>query len=584
MALDGALLRHLRIELEEKLLGARVDKIYQPSREELILALRTREASFRLLVSARANSARIHLTEIPLENPKEPPMFCMLLRKRLTGARLTALRQPGLERVLHLDFESIDELGDRVILTLSAEIMGKYSNIILTGQDGRIIDAIKRVDSEMSSQRLVLPGLSYQPPPAQNKLDVLETSPAKLSAALKTLPGDMELSKALLTLIFGVSPIVCRELAFSVGRGAPLTAKTLTEEQSFRVGFFYGKLRETVENITGTPHFAVDAQKKPLDFTFTDIHQYGSSAIIYKGDSFSKMLDDFYRERDQHERMRVKEQDLLRNLSTISERLSRKITAQRGELLQSAKRGELKVCGDLLSANMYSIEKGLTSVKLPNFYEEGEPLKEIRLNPALSASQNAQKYYKDYRKAKTAETVLSQQIELAQKEMEYLESVLDSLSRAESDRDLEEIREELREQGYLKTPRDKRQKAVSLGEPREYKVSDGFTVLVGKNNRQNDRLTFKIANKNDIWLHTKNIPGAHTLLLTGGRSPTEGAIADAAKLAAFHSKARNSSQVAVDYTQVRNVSKPQGAKPGMVIYVKYKTVFVTPDRELGEEK
>lgn len=584
MALDGALLRHLRIELEEKLLGARVDKIYQPSREELILALRTREASFRLLVSARANSARIHLTEIPLENPKEPPMFCMLLRKRLTGARLTALRQPGLERVLHLDFESIDELGDRVILTLSAEIMGKYSNIILTGQDGRIIDAIKRVDSEMSSQRLVLPGLSYQPPPAQNKLDVLETSPAKLSAALKTLPGDMELSKALLSLLFGVSPIVCRELAFSAGRGAPLTAKTLTEEQSFRVGFFYGKLRETVENITGTPHFAVDAQKKPLDFTFTDIHQYGSSAIIYKGDSFSKMLDDFYRERDQRERMRVKEQDLLRNLSTISERLSRKITAQRGELLQSAKRGELKVCGDLLSANMYSIEKGLTSVKLPNFYEEGEPLKEIRLNPALSASQNAQKYYKDYRKAKTAETVLSQQIELAQKEMEYLESVLDSLSRAESDRDLEEIREELREQGYLKTPRDKRQKAVSLGEPREYKVSDGFTVLVGKNNRQNDRLTFKIANKNDIWLHTKNIPGAHTLLLTGGRSPTEGAIADAAKLAAFHSKARNSSQVAVDYTQVRNVSKPQGAKPGMVIYVKYKTVFVTPDRELGEEK
>lgn len=579
MALDGAFLRHIKGELEAKLLDARVDKIHQPSREELLFAFRSREGAHRLLLSARANSARVHLTQIPLENPKQPPMLCMLLRKRLTGARLIAIRQPGLERLLHFDFDALDELGDHVTLTLTAEVMGKYSNIILTGPDGKIIEALRRVDGEMSSQRLVLPGMAYRLPPAQNKLDIFDTAPHQLIEALQALPGDMELSKGILAVLQGVSPIVCRELAHSAGRGAELTAKTLTEEQAFRVGYFYSRLKETVEATSGRPYYAVNMQKKPLDFTFFDIHQYGSSVVIHTADSFSELLDGFYRKRDQQERMRVREQDLLRMLSNHSERLARKINAQKAELETSARRDELRVCGDLLSANLYAIPKGAASVELPNFYDEAQRPLRIRLDPALTASQNAQKYYKEYRKAKTAEEKLKEQLAIAARDLEYLDSVLEALTRAQTEQDLLEIREELREQGYIRTPRDKRQKPPAVSAPMRFTTADDFTVLVGRNNRQNDRLTLKTAGKNDLWFHTKNIPGAHAVLLTEGREPTPAAMEEAARLAAAHSRAKDSAQVPVDYTQIRNVSKPQGAKPGMVIYVNYKTLFIDPTGE-----
>ncbi len=576
MALDGAFLRHIKQELEGSLLGARVDKIHQPNREELVVAFRTREAAYRVLFSARANSARVHFTTIPLENPKQPPMLCMLLRKKLLGAKLVAIRQPELERLLHFDFDAINELGDHVTLTLTMEVMGRYSNIIFTGEDGKIIDALKRVDAEMSSQRLVLPGLSYQLPPPQDKLCPLSATSQQVVGALQALPRDMELSKGYLAVLQGVSPIVCRELAHQVGRGRELTVKTMDEEQYFRAGFFYQQLKDTIQAVSGKPFVAVSPQGKPMDFSFVEIHQYGTAAVVKEGESFSQLLDEFYRERDKQERMRVREQDLLRLLSTHSERLSRKIGIQRGELEQCAGREGLRVAGDLISANMYQMEKGLEAVDLPNFYEEGSPLLHIQLDPALTPSQNAQKYYKEYRKAKTAEEKLTEQIDLAGKELEYLESVLDALARAETERDLSEIRAELQEQGYLRKLRSKKDKPAGVSAPMEFTTSDGFTVLVGRNNRQNDKLTLKTANNNDIWFHTKNIPGSHTVLVTQGRQPTETAMEQAAQLAALHSRAKDSSQVPVDYTQIRHVSKPAGAKPGMVIYVQYKTVFVTP--------
>ena len=578
MALDGAFLRHIKKELEQKLLGARVDKIHQPSREEVVVAFRGYDTAGKVLFSARANSARVHLTAVPLENPKQPPMLCMLLRKKLQGARLTAIRQPELERVLHFDFDAIDELGDHVTLTLTMEIMGRYSNLIFTGPDGKIIDALKRVDAEMSSQRLVLPGLSYRLPPPQNKLCMLEATGEQVLAALRALPRDMELSKGLLAVLQGASPVVCREIAHRAGRGRELTAMTLNEEEAFRVGFFYQKIRELAAEGSGTPYMAVSLQKKPMDFSFVDIQQYGTSAVVRQGESFSRLLDDFYRERDQLERMRVREQDLLRLLSNHSERLSRKINAQRAELDQCAQRETLRVSGDLLSANLYNLEKGAESADLPNFYEEGQPLWHIRLDPALTPNQNAQKYYKEYRKAKTAEEKLTEQIELAGKELVYLDSVLDALARAETERDLSEIRAELREQGYVRS-RGKKEKPPAVSEPLRFTTTDGFTVLVGRNNRQNDRLTMKLASNNDIWFHTKNIPGSHTVLVTQGREPTPRAMEEAAVLAARHSKAKDSAQVPVDYTQVRHVSKPQGARPGMVIYVNYKTLFVDPNQE-----
>lgn len=575
MALDGAFLRHLSQELEQSAQGARVEKIYQPNREEMVFLLRTRTEQFKLLVSARANSARIHFTRSVPENPKQPPMLCMLLRKRLSGAKLVQIRQPQLERLLFLDFDSINELGDPVRLTLVSEIMGRYSNIILVDENGRIVDALKRVDAEMSSERLVLPGLPYEMPPAQGKLCLLETEPEQVLTALLAQSKEAELSKGLLSVLQGVSPIVCRELQHRTGRGAQILVHQMTEEQRQRLLFFLRQLRQTIADCSGQPFLVLGPEKKPLDFSFLRPEQYGTSAVVREHNSFSELLDAFYEERDHIDRMRVREQDLLRHLTTIADRLSRKINAQRGELAQCAERDHLRVYGDLLNANLYQMEPGISSVELENFYEEGLPKLRIRLDPRLTPSQNAQKYYKEYRKARTAEEHLTGQIEQAQQELTYLDTVLEELSRAETERDLIEIRQELQEQGYLKVQKGK-QRPTAAAAPMEFTVSDGFRVLVGRNNRQNDRLTLKLANNNDIWFHTKNIPGSHTILVTNGQQPTDAALQDAARLAAQHSKGRVSSQVPVDYAQVRHVHKPAGAKPGMVIYENYHTLYVTP--------
>lgn len=575
MALDGAFLRHLKKEITDRALGARVDKIYQPNKEELVFLLRTRQEAFKLLLSARANSPRIHFTQYAPENPKVPPMLCMLLRKRLSGAKLVEVRQPGLERLLYLDFDAANELGDKVRLSLVIEIMGKYSNIILVDGQGKIVDALKRVDEEMSSQRLVQPGLAYELPPAQNKPCMLECQPEEIVEAIVHQPKNQSLNKGILNALQGLSPVVCREIEHQVGRGQELFTRDLTQEQRERLRFFLERLFTTVRDTAGEPYMVTKIKGKPMEFSFLNIVQYGTLASVSRWEDFSSLLDEFYEERDRQDRMRVKAQDLLRLLANASERLSRKINLQRGELARSEDREHLRVCGDLINANLYRIERGSAFADLENFYDENR-LMRVKLDPALNATQNAQKYYKEYRKAKTAEEKLTEQIDLAGKELEYLESVLDALARAETERDLSEIRAELQEQGYLRKLRSKKDKPAGISAPMEFTTSDGFTVLVGRNNRQNDKLTLKTANNNDIWFHTKNIPGSHTVLVTQGRQPTETAMEQAAQLAALHSRAKDSSQVPVDYTQIRHVSKPAGAKPGMVVYVQYKTVFVTP--------
>lgn len=580
MALDGVFLRHLKKEIGAALIGSRVDKVFQPNRDELILAFRGFDAAHKLLISARANSARINLTKIPVENPQQPPMLCMLLRKKLQGAKLLDITQPELERALMLKFDSMNELGDHVELTLAVEIMGRYSNIILVDENGKIIDALKRVDAEMSSERLVLPGLLYRLPPPQDKLSMLSCDENEVLARIDALPRDMELSKALLAVLQGVSPIVAREVQNSVGRGGEVFIRSMTPQTRERTAYFIKRLIQTVRDVSGRPFMVIDPQKKPKDFAFLDIHQYGVSMSVSEKESFSGMLDAFYAERDQIERMRVKSQDLLRLLTNHADRLSRKIANQQAELSSCAERDTLRVMGDLISANMYAMEKGAKSVRLQNFYDEALPELEIPLDPALTPQQNAQRYYKQYRKAKTAEEKLTEQIGLAQTELTYIDSVFEALTLAENERDLGEIRAELMEQGYVRMQRGKKnQKQPPITAPLKFTTSDGFTVLVGRNNRQNDKLTMKDANNNDIWFHTKNIPGSHTVLVTDGREPTETAMEEAAVLAARHSRAKDSAQVPVDYTQIRHVSKPQGAKPGMVIYVNYKTIFVDPTKE-----
>lgn len=573
MALDGVFLHHLKNELSNLLVGTRIDKIYQPNKDEIILTLRSKEGSYKLLMSARANSPRINIIDTTPENPQTPPMLCMLLRKKLTSARLRDIRQPDLERILFLDFDSKNELGDDISLTLVVEIMGQYSNIILVDQNNKIIDALKRVDASMTSQRLVLPSLEYVMPPAQNKLSMLQYNTNDIINILSSLPKNEILSKSLMNVIQGISPIISREIEYLTSKGEDIYTKTLNEEHKKRLSFFLNRLVSISNNCSGTPYMIIQKNGKPMDISFMDICQYQGSATTKKFDSFSELLEGFYHKKDTIERMRVKSHDLLRVATNIEDRLSRKINTQTIELEKCADRNTLRIYGDLLQANMYSIVKGTEFAEVQNYYDENMPMIKIKINPALTPAQNSQKYYKEYRKAKTAEDILTQQIEKSKQEIIYINSVIDSISRATSERELAEIKEELKEQGYIKNTNNK-QKLPPMLPPLKFTSKKGFTILVGRNNKQNDKLTLKQADKNDIWLHTKNIPGSHTIIVANGKEIDNDTIVEGAVLAAKHSKAKGGGKVPVDYTQVRYVSKPQGSKPGMVIYVNYKTIYV----------
>lgn len=572
MALDGIFLRHIKSEIESVALGARVSQIYQPNREELVFALRTVNGNKKLLMSARANSPRVNFCSTTPENPAQPPMFCMLLRKRIGGGKLVAVRQMDCDRVIFFDFECINELGDTVMITVVCEIMGMYSNVIVVNSDGVIIDSLKRVDMTMSSRRLVLPNIMYELPEPQEKLNIVETDVDEIAFKLRNLESEMPLNKALLRVIQGVSPVICREIEHKVMEGAT----NLIE------GVLYDKLiselkamKEIAENCSGQPCVIYREDGKPMDFSFMPISQYGGFAKIEYFDSFSGLLDAFYDARDTKERMRVKSQSLVKLLTNISERIARKLSKQQTELKNCENREQLRICGDLLQANLYRIERGAEYVDVENFYDENYGTLRIKLNPAISPAANAQKFYKDYQKAKNAENVLTEQIKKGHNELLYVESVLDTVMRAENERDLAQIRDELTEQGYLHRQKGKQKNSAALP-PYEFVSSDGFKILVGRNNRQNDKLTLKMAGKNDIWLHTKDIHGSHAVVFADGREVSDTAIYEAARIAAYHSKAQNSSRVPVDYTLIKYVSKPNGAKPGMVIYVNNKTLYVNP--------
>lgn len=576
MALDGAFLHCLRDELWEHLQESRIDKIHQPSKEELVLSMRNKNQTYKVYLSARVNSPRIHFTGSVPENPASPPMFCMLLRKRLTGARLSAIRQLGLERVLYLDFDAINELGDAVRLTLAAEVMGRYSNIILIGEDGKIIDAIKRVDLTMSPIRPILPGAEYLIPPSDDlHWDVSTHTSEELTAHIAAGSG-ATLDKVLLARTQGMSPLLCREAAHQALHGEEYTG-SLTEAQRHRLERFFHRVQAAAgSSEKRVPYLLYRTDQTPLDFSFLPITQYGLSAIGKEIPTFSQLLDEFYATKDAAERLRQHSHDIFRVLNTAVDRISRKLENQRRELEDSSKRDEKRLYADVINANLGVIPKGASVAELVNYYDENASLLRVPLDPALSPVQNAQKYYKEYRKAKTAEEILQKQLQLGESELKYLDSVFDTLTRATTTRELEELRLELEQTGYLRR-KTNRQKLPAPTKPLEFVSDDGFTILVGRNNLQNDRLTTKTAKGSDWWFHTKDIAGSHTVVLTEGVMPPERTLEQAAILAATHSKAAASSQVPVDYTQIRHVKKPSGAKPGMVIYETNRTAFVTPD-------
>lgn len=577
MAFDGVMMHYVKEEIKSVALDARVSQIHQPNRDELVIALRTKNGNKKLLVSSRANSPRICFTEHSIENPATPPMLCMLLRKRLGGAKLVDVRQIELERIMFLDFIATNELGDKVKLTLCVEIMGKYSNIILIDENDNIVDALKRVDFTMSTQRLVLPNIKYELPPKQDKLCILECSGRDIVEKAINTPAEMRLSKALLSAMQGVSPIITRELEYMVGVDSN---RELTVIDKLKLIEKVDKLKEYIVSGEKSPTMMIKPEGKPFDIAFMDIMQYGEMASKKRFLDFSTLLDSFYYERDKAERMKVKGQDLLRLCSNIQDKLCRKIAVQEKELKDSLNRDKLRKKGDLLQANMYKMVRGQSFIDVEDYYDNNKIVR-IKLSPTFNPSQNVQKYYKDYRRAKTREEMLTVQIAKAKAELQYISAVQESLGRAESERELTEIRQELVDEGYLKNRNPKgRNKALKLLPPKEYKSSDGFTIYVGRNNKQNDKLTLKTARNYDMWLHTKDIPGSHVIIVSDNREITDTAILEAASLAAYNSKAKDSDNVPVDYTIVKNVSKPSGAKPGMVIYVNNKTVYVTPKESI----
>lgn len=579
MALDGAFLSVLCRELQA-VVGSRIDRIHQPSREEIMMTLRFKGGSEKLLISVGADSPRIHFTRVALENPKTPPMFCMLLRKHLGSGKLIAVRQFQMDRILSLDFETINELGDLVVVTLVVEIMGRHSNLIVVGQDGRIIDALKRVDPEMSGVRPVLPGMKYVLPPLQDKINLQDCSNETILKAIESFAKNDYLSKILVQVLQGVSPILAREMVHYTCRGQDIPKSEISDEQKARLSFYLDMVRKAIKE-TPSITMVLTPEGIPKDYSFVAIHQYGASMLTKQFDTASELLDQFYAQRDQLFRMKQRSNDLLKLLVNTSERIERKLALQSQELEQCGEREQLKVYGDLLNSNLYQIEKGQSSITVQNYYDENGGSVTIPLDPSLSPAKNAQKYYIEYRKAATAEKMLTELMIQAKEELAYIESVFDAVTRTTGESELLEIRDELAESGYLKNYKN-RNKQLKPKPPLKYCSKDGFTILCGRNNKQNDRLTLKEARNYDIWLHTHNIPGSHVIIVTNGKEVPNSTLEQAAQIAAYNSKARESTQVPVDYTQVRNVKKPNGARPGMVIFDHYQTAYITPDRSLVE--
>lgn len=572
MALDGAFLYAVKNELQE-LIGGRVEKIYQPSREEIVISIRKK----KLYISANASSARVHITQKQPDNPQTPPMFCMLLRKKIGSGRLIEIRQDGLERILFFDFECVNELGDLVKITLACEIMGRCSNLIIISDDGKIIDSIKRVDEEMSRERIVLPGMRYTLPPRDDRLNFLTADPETIVTKLRET-NSAELSKALIHVFEGISPILAREWTFFAGRGNHLQSDTIDGDQLDRLLYIIKKTREQL--VKGECCFSVASTKEGIlkDFSFIRLNQFGTLMYTKEIPTACELLDYFYCERDRAVRTKQRANDLFKLLVNLTERTSRRISAQKQELSECAEKDYYKLCGDLISANMYCIKKGDLSATVINFYDESNPEIIIELDVRKTPSQNAQYYYSEYKKCVTAEEKLAVQIAKGEEELQYLDSVFDALTRAEYENDIIQLRLELREQGYIKSGGNKSKPPKALP-PIEYKSSDGYTILVGRNNHQNDQLSLKFAEKSDIWLHTQNITGSHVIVVTDGEAPPDRTIEEAAIIAAFNSKGRSSDLVPVDYCLAKYVKKPSGAKPGKVIFTNYKTAFVKPDEE-----
>lgn len=567
MPLDAITLRALTNELAPALEGARIDKVQQPERDLLLLSLHTSAGNRRLLISAGVGGARLHFTEQRYENPDAPPMFCMLLRKHLTGARILSLRQPDYERMVVFKLSCRDEMGVESEKRLVAELMGRSANVILVDGGGVIIDCLRRADFGENAVRRLLPGMIYRLPPKQNKPCFFElnsdTRRALWEASDRGAPGD----KRLMDAFSGLSPLIAREL---VHRGLEDMPEAMDA------------LCETIAAGEFTPTMVI-RDGAAADFSFMSVNQYGGKNVTYP--DFSSLLDAFYSERDKKERSRRATAELTKRVRTMRDRQLRKLSQQREELKSTADREEQRRRGELITANLWRIQKGARVLKCEDWFAEGAPEVEIALDPMKTPQQNAAAAYREYKKKAAAEKHLTALIAEGEAKLDYFESVLDELSRAESERDAALIRRELTDSGLFKPQKgqkDSRPKKIKERGPMVFRSSAGMEILVGRGNAQNDELSTRTARKTDVWLHTQRVHGSHVIIRTGGEIPDEQTVAEAASLAAFFSQARDSGKTPVDYTQIKSVKKPHGSLPGKVVYTDYRTIIAEPDEGLVE--
>ena len=582
MPLNAICLRALTNELKGQLLGARIDKVQQPARDQVVLLLR---GNLRLLLNAGPNQPRVQLTEVLRENPAEPPMLCMLLRKHLVGARITDIEQSGLERIVTFTVRNVNELGESGTRRLVLEAMGRRSNLLLLDEDGRILDCMRRVELETSSARALLPGLFYQLPAPLEKVSLLDDPAGAAELARRGGGTEESVERFLLDHYLGISPLIARELshrAFGASDAHFADRPGGCEHLAAEIE----RLAECVQENRFTPTM-LSREGKPVDFTYCPITQYGAETAQTSFPSFSALLDAFYTERDRQEAAQRRGRELTRTVNAAHERVVRKLGMLEKEYAAAQDRDALRLCGDLITANLYRMERGAARLTAQNYYDENGAEIDIPLDPLLTPQQNAAKYYKRYTKAKTAEKHLREQIDKAIAERDYLESVQGEIALSQTESEFAELRRELQETGYLRrSGKEKRGREKPVA-PREFRSSSGLRVLVGRSNVQNDALTRK-ADKRDLWLHTQKIHGSHVILCTENGAYDDASLHEAALLAAYYSQARDGSNVPVDYTSVKFVKKPANAKPGMVVYEPYRTVYVTPDEEsvrrLGKKK
>lgn len=572
MAFDACMMRAVLSEFSGEFPEAKIEKVLQPQNDEIDLVVHHGKSSRRLVLNVGPNAPRLQLSDIAKENPLKAPMLCMLLRKHFLGARIVGVEQLGFDRIAVFKVSCYDEMGFQVEKKIICEIMGKYANLIITDSEWKILAAMKIIDFAASTVRQVLPGMRYQIPAMQDKLSPLVIDKDAFSARLASFPRERSVEKFITSTYSGIATQIAHEICYRTSGQCDLPLMNVDPDRLYKV---FSEWQELLISQSYTPTVAIDRTGRPIDYSYMDITYLGDGVTVKHFDSLSSLFDAYFAEKDRLEKIHQRGHDLVTLLNNAVARTERKLAIQRESLLESEKGEEYRKKGDLIIANIYQLKRGMTSFSAIDYYDNECPEVTIELDSRLSPADNAQRYYKLYNKAKTAKEVLTKQISIWESELVYLESVKTFLAKAETEEDLIEIRDELYRSGYAAKLRGYKPPKQIKARPMRFRTSGGYELLVGRNNMQNDHLTFKMAEKHDIWFHTKDIPGSHVIMVTGGDEPSERDYTEAAGIAAYYSKA-TADLVAVDYTAVKNIKKPQGAKPGFVIYKTNYTAFVRP--------